>query len=218
MGEQQVIRTIQRNPQKFPLLTTAINAIRLVSPLKNIFDKLEKAYTGGRTHIFKGIRNCFIQEWGQNHNKDNLKYCQDLFKLSERRINQIINKNDMTHQKLRDTLEPGPPKIRLLEDTNLWVKVLDSHLKKKSGERGESTLRSPYSKAELYDLFKKGWYGQALDQQILANPSLVTEAQDSKKPTRFQRNILALQKYKAEKGKPSYSCDPLKDPIHFSKL
>ena len=203
--EQKLLADIVKRPWVFPNLQAAIKGIPLVAPLSTIFKRIKGVFTRGRSYIYRGIRNAFIVEW--NRKANNIKECADIFCISKKRVQQILN-SAQSLEVVRSKMDGSPPKSRLREDTNLWVKILDTNLKKKSGE-ASATLRSPYPRTELFSLFARGWYSVCLDQQLLAQPDLLREAQEAKKKTRFLKNILLLKKYKEAHNLEVYTCDPI---------
>jgi hypothetical protein len=107
------------------------------------------------------MRDECIRGWGI----ESVKTSAIIFDISERRVRQILGVDpDSKRQQILK------PKSRIQEDVHLWIKILDANLVKKSGEKADTSLRSPYSKSELYEMFQTAWYGMALDQQLEADP------------------------------------------------
>ena len=144
-----------------------------------------------------------IAVWGGGKQ---IKISSRICAISERQVQNILSESD---SKTVVSVQGHGPKTRLREDINLWIKILQKNLMKKSGEQWDATYRSPYSKNALYEMFVAGWYGQCLDEQIIVNHTLVQEARESKSPTRFLQNILLLCEYKKSKGISVYTPDPL---------
>ena len=137
--------------------------------------------------------------------------CENMFCLSERRVQQILRKS-LDQPTSSNSLSEKSAGTRLREDPQLWIKYLELNLVKKSGEKS-LTLRSPYSRSALYDLFERFWYPNSLDEQVRLNPDLLVEAKSSQNPTRFLKNILALELFKSQNTIASVQLKPETDAL-----
>ena len=170
---------------------------------KNSFKKLQTILcAGGQTALFRKIRNIFIKEWGGLDQYQTVS--QDFFPdLKPNTISKIIKRPDITSQDIVAASEAKKKKTstRIREDAKLWFQIMEPYLVKKSGEKSFKSLRSQYSKNELYRFFQNGWYAMALDLQIFNDPTLLVEAENAGKTgtqTRFQRNICSIQRFKTD--------------------
>ena len=165
---------------------------------KKVFERVHALLASEhKTPLFNAIRNLFIESWGQ----DLVPISADCFGLTRSACYRILKKEDV-EKKFTETIVPRAPTMRIRERPEDWVRVLQRVLTKKSGEMSAKSVRSPYSKSVLYDLFKTGYYTEALDYQLTAETTLIEEAErvDAKgvKPTRFIRNIRLLLKWRKE--------------------
>jgi hypothetical protein len=179
----------------------------LLQKCKEIFKQLEVGLSGGQSPVFQMIKNTFIRGWGKEH----VIVSANIFEISSRRVHQILEENP-PESYIKDAVGPRKKNPRIRESARLWIsQLLQNLVTKKSGEKSDTTLRSQYSKGDLYELFQKGWYVMALDEQINETPDLIKEAMARKKTTRFLRNIRLLQKHKTKNNLLVYKIDPLKE-------
>ena len=158
-----------------------------------------------QTNLFLTIRNLFIKDLGA----ELIEISEKLFTLKKRQLRKIITSE--TETQLAVQLSPKAKKMIIREKPHYWVKVLGRVLRKNSGDGSGSTLRSPWDRTSLYDLFKTGYYMEALDLQVSTEPAFieeVTKMSPEEYPTRFQRNILTLLKRKQENKEKVYQADP----------
>src|SRR5689334_8462634 len=106
----------------YPTLTKAYNALVHIKACKAAVIKIREMV---KQRVFARIRNEFIKEWAPTNG--GIPLCQNVFKLSERRLRQILSSDP--------TATPIPAKSRLREDPTLWIKQLELNLVKKSGEK-----------------------------------------------------------------------------------
>ena len=199
--------SILNNRTNYPTIVSSFEMTTAFQLILVVLGEIQEILSDGHTRLYNVIRDIIIRKWGKKF----VGLSSKTFKLTERRICQILADKGDVEQKMTDILDGKHRQYRTgKEDPSFWINKLNDVLVKKSGEKSE-TLRSRWGKMELYELFVKGWYAESLDKQIIADSSLIDKAIDAKKPTRFQTNILTLLDYKRAKNIRAVEWNPEKD-------